>query len=123
MAVGIDLRTCYLGLGDDYVLLEVSSRRDGVKSGVSQRVYASGQQRAIIGYSSKDPYDLVAQEVDDETWEWLDTHTSQRLFYRDPTGIALYVVLGNVTRTIDATFEQEAFDVNIQMYVQETVGG
>ena len=102
MGLGVDLPAVSLGIGSDIRLFDISTVGDAVASGVVQRTYATGRQRAITGFASRSRLSLTAEMVNAEAWDWLEGRIGGRLLYRHPNGYLNPVVLGDIARNVEA---------------------
>ena len=120
MGIGITGDAHLLIDGQEAVELRVSSVRDNISAGVTQRRYADGAQRSIGGYATLSSYLLVCQRMTDDTYEWIRQRAGQHAVWRDNGDLIALVTLGNLTRTKKADQPSEtAWEVRLNLFLVE----
>ena len=103
------------------VELKVSSVRDNINAGVTQRIYADGVQRSISGFSTLSAYRLTCQQMTDETYDWIRQRTGRAVVWRDDAGdLLVWVTIGNLAREKPSTRPADrAWNVSLDLFLVE----
>ena len=116
--IGVILGSYSVADGDNVIYLDVSSVTDQVASGIRQRVYGDGQQRAIAGYAERSSLRVTCQRVDKATYDWLAERVGREVVYRDELGTATTVTVGDLRRTREtAKSDEYSWNVQVDFYL------
>ena len=88
--------------GNEAVELEVSAIRDNINADVTQRRYASDEQRSIAGYSTQSAFRLTCDRLHDDTYDWIAQRTGQDVVWKDHQTRVSRVTIGNINRVKEA---------------------
>ena len=118
MGVGARLPGWVLDQDNARTVLRVSRVQESVNSGVVQRVYALGQQRAIRGFSTKSALNLTLESVSDEQWAWLSERAGTLATLRDTEGLVFSVIIGSIERTRDPSKDEDiSYGVSLMLFL------
>ena len=121
--------------GDSFLFLNVSSIEYSTSAGITQRVYADGQQEAIVGYGTQSPLTLQCEFMSVEDFTWLHAREGEMVLYRNRDGVVADVLINGVRQrersTDDGTRETveglspsatggSAFGVWVQLFYVST---
>ena len=121
MGIGIQLPGVTLSDGDDILVIKGTTLDHGIESGVTQRVFANGQQRAFTGYSSYDPIKIALTEVTAEDRNWLDIRIGKSVVYRTTIGEFFSVIIGNLKWKLVAALDDSiSYSTMLTLFIQET---
>ena len=116
--IGVILGSYSVADGDNVIYLDVSSTSDRVSSGIRQRVYADGKQRAIAGLAERSHIQVLCQRVSKATFDWLAERVGREVVYRDELGTATTVTIGDLQRTRETGKSDEyAYNVQVDFYL------
>ena len=108
--------------GESLIVLNVARVRRSVDSGVSQRVYARGQQRSIRGFATRSSLMLTLGFIEIAEQLWLEARVGQLVTLRDINGGSIQVIVGDLTWLDDPSLDDTTvYNVPLELiYARES---